>query len=100
MAVKKKSSKRLKSVVIGTESGSKPQRDSMPADPPSPDPLPLEAASAHPAVPSLVLPELMASAELDALARSSVALANGVQDFGRALVDMQRHALAAGLSAV
>ena len=37
--------------------------------------------------------------DVDAVARSSVALADGVQAFGRALIEMQRLSLSAGLSA-
>jgi phasin family protein len=39
-------------------------------------------------------------ADVEALARSSVALTDGVEAFGRELFDFQRQSLAAGLSAV
>jgi hypothetical protein len=37
--------------------------------------------------------------DVDAVTRSSVALADGLKAFGRALIEMQRHSLSAGLSA-
>jgi Phasin protein len=41
----------------------------------------------------------MAAADVDALARSSVALADGVQSIGRAMIEIQRQLLSAGLIA-
>ncbi|HEX4572522.1 MAG TPA: phasin family protein [Dongiaceae bacterium] len=41
----------------------------------------------------------LAPADLDALARSSVALADGTQSFGQALIGMQRRFVSAGLGA-
>jgi len=41
----------------------------------------------------------MAAEDVEAVARSSVALADGVQAFGRALIDLQRQSVTATLSA-
>jgi len=48
--------------------------------------------------PDSFFPQLTA-ADLDALARSSVALADGTRYFGRALIEMQRQLVLAGLGA-
>src|SRR5262249_17296279 len=53
-------------------------------------PGPAAKGSGHP---------LLHAEDIDAVARSSVALADGAQAFGRALLKMQRDSIAAGLSA-
>ena len=92
MAAKKKPRKGRKTASITPSS-----RDSGPAAPrieaPAPDFSPAPAAPAPAFFPQL------AADDVDALARSSVALADGVQSFGQALIEMQRQSLSAGLSA-
>jgi hypothetical protein len=62
----------------------------------------VEAAPGFPPEPATPAPALFpqfATDDVDALARSSAALADGVQSFGQALIEMQRQSLSAGLSA-
>ena len=58
-------------------------------------------AGIHPSRPTFPGPifPVLKPEDLDAVARSGVALADGVQALGQALIEMQRHTFAAGLSA-
>jgi len=88
MTAKKKSRKSPKTALI-----SRPTRDSGGARPAAES-----AVSVAPAVAKLGLIPFGAE-DVEAVARSSVALADGVQAFGRALIEMQRLSVSAGLSA-
>jgi hypothetical protein len=57
---------------------------------------PSHGVTAQPVVP--VFPRIAAE-DVDAVARSSIAWADGVQAFGRALIEYQRQSVAGGLSA-
>jgi hypothetical protein len=88
MIAKNKSRKSPKTAVI-----SRPTRDS--------GGVPQALESAISAAPAVAEPGFVAfrAEDVDAVARSSVALADGVQAFGRALIEMQRLSVSAGLSA-
>ena len=89
MTAKKKSRKSPKTALI-----SRPTRDSGGARP-AVEP----AVSVPPAVAELGFIPFGAE-DVDAVARSSVALADGIQAFGQALIEMQRLSVSTGLSAV
>jgi hypothetical protein len=106
VAAKKKSRNGLKTASISSST-----RDSSRAKPRVAPKAALRSAQ-EPAAPELSpqLPETSAprfprvaagltAEDVDALARSSVALADGVQSFGRALIEIQRQSASAGLSA-
>ena len=88
MIAKKKSPKSPKTAVI-----SRPTRDSGGAR--------QAVQSAVSVAPAVAEPGFIPfrAEDVDAVARSSVALADGVQAFGRALIEMQRLSVSAGLSA-
>jgi phasin family protein len=88
MITKKKSRKSPKTALI-----SRPTRDSGDARP-----AVESAISVASAVAGLGFIPFGAE-DVDAVARSSVALADGVQAFGRALIEMQRLSVSTGLSA-
>jgi Phasin protein len=71
-----------------------PRATRAPAAPELSPPLPEAAVPLFPRIAAGLTAE-----DVDALARSSVALADGVQSFGRALIEMQRQSASAGLSA-
>jgi len=52
-----------------------------------------------PSTPKATVHPLLRPEDIEAVARSSVALADGAQAFGRAVLAMQRDSIAAGLSA-
>lgn len=88
MIAKKKSRKGPKTALI-----SRSTRDSEGARPPIGS-----VVSVAPAVAELGFTPFAAE-DVDAVARSSVALADGVQAFGQALIQMQRRSVSAGLLA-
>jgi hypothetical protein len=114
MVAKKKSRNGRKTARISPsarDSGwARPRVAAKPAESKAPQ---LSAPALPPAVKVEIRPEVQAlparvshpiaagfaAADIDALARASVAVADGVQSLGRALIEMQREAASAGLSA-
>ena len=110
MVAKKKSRNRRKTAPISRsarDSGrAKPRVAAKPAESKAPEvaaeTLPPRVHLEVQEVPAPAVPPItdgLAARDIDALARASVALADGVQSLGRALIEMQREAASAGLSA-
>ena len=93
MVAKKKPRKGRKAASIGA-----PSRDSGLSAPRVAAPLP-EISPVRAAVEPASFSRGLAAGDLDALARSSVALADGAHAFGWALIEIQRQFVSAGLGA-